>query len=887
MARNVSISTPREYVRSYSGFTGVALGGTDSAAPHRLAYAENMYRDWNGDESCLVESVPGYRRVADFGSRIYRIYEQRSAGGESYLLIHAGTGLYRMKISERDCYTPAEPIATLPDSPVCFFPHGGCVYAVTGEDIIRIDSDGEVLALSDHPELAYAPIVALNGKPYEQPSLISTRFREEFVIEDASEYTYGTSGLKYKVIDPELRTCALSGIESDPDGIIHVPAVTLIGGKEYQVIRILDKALSSLPAADAIHIAQGVEEIGAEAFASSVRVKRIVIPSSVKTIGAKAFGGCVSLEELYIGEGVSEIGANAFDTCVALKTVHYAGSEEMLAEITGTDQLDEYDTVCDSHYGRVVLRLPLTTETISVSSVTEMGVATEFECIYEGDRVIAVVITSSHPEGGTDIIVEGSMRDYASEFGTGTRISGRAAIVGTSTAEVFDGRVFLAGNPALPNTVFFSSHFGGGGSPLYFGAQSYFNDGVGGHPVCSMLAVHDSLAVFKSGDDGSGSIFYHTPTETGDDYMPKIYPVSYVHSGISARGRAVSFFDDPVFITESGIYALTKKAINYERSVACRSHNVNYDLLKERPEDISLTEWCGYLVVGGRGRIYLADSRSTFMHASGGAEYEWFVLKDIGSYKNSTRVYRYDSYAVDNYVAHDTPGEICEEVVYSAVDSRGEIVYYASVDGKLCTLYPTEQLRGGDFSPAVCYLGVGELLFFGTEDGVLSVFNNDKRGIAPEHISSAPDFDPEEYRREHANSIHPYYYTFDSHAVRYAIKTVLDNCDIPHLTKSTVKNSLVVKLKSHTSSEIRCEVGTDRTGYREITRFPDAQLSFAELNFESLTLATGEHHTLPIGEREKRWVEKEIAIYSDSYASPIGIYSITYRYSPAGRIKRN
>jgi hypothetical protein len=52
-------------------------------------------------------------------------------------------------------------------------------------------------------------------------------------------------------------------------------------------------------------------------------------------------------------------------------------------------------------------------------------------------------------------------------------------------------------------------------------------------------------------------------------------------------------------------------------------------------------------------------------------------------------------------------------------------------------------------------------------------------------------------------------------------------------------------------------------------------------------MAVGDYFTIPINEKEKNWIEKQINIYSDGYNAPIGICSITYRYTIKGRIKQN
>jgi hypothetical protein len=304
-------------------------------------------------------------------------------------------------------------------------------------------------------------------------------------------------------------------------------------------------------------------------------------------------------------------------------------------------------------------------------------------------------------------------------------ISGKDAIFGCTVAESFDGRIFLSGNPKLPNTVFYSSRdLTGRNNPLYFGVLNYFNDGIGGFGVESMLAAGDSLAVFKSGDDGGGSSYYHTPKETGIVIMPKVYPVTYVHSGISAIGPSISFFDDPIFLSTLGVTALDKKAINLERSIATRSHNVNPRLLSENLKEAEMTKWLGYLVLLTGERIYLADSRETFSHSTGNVEYEWYFLSGIGSFSGGDTVYRFSNYAPEGFYVHERVGEVCSGEVYGTMENVVTVLY-VEIDGKRYTVTSMEERVGGVFSPATCvHSPDGELLLFGTESGDVCIFNN-------------------------------------------------------------------------------------------------------------------------------------------------------------------
>jgi hypothetical protein len=138
-----------------------------------------------------------------------------------------------------------------------------------------------------------------------------------------------------------------------------------------------------------------------------------------------------------------------------------------------------------------------------------------------------------------------------------------------------------------------------------------------------------------------------------------------------------------------------------------------------------------------------------------------------------------------------------------------------------------------------------------------------------------------------AKSIHPEFYSHASHAVRYALATVKDDCGIPHLPKSTVKNSLTVKCRAAIGGSITVEAGTDTDGYREVVSFPCGSICFSDIDFSALALITDDTFTVPLGERRRDWVEKQISVFTDAYCSPIGIYSIAYRFTVGNRIKLN
>ena len=63
-----------EYTHSYRGFRGVELNGSSvTSSQSRLALAQNMYKDYDGDGADVIESVPGFRCFAHYGQQAHAI----------------------------------------------------------------------------------------------------------------------------------------------------------------------------------------------------------------------------------------------------------------------------------------------------------------------------------------------------------------------------------------------------------------------------------------------------------------------------------------------------------------------------------------------------------------------------------------------------------------------------------------------------------------------------------------------------------------------------------------------------------------------------------------------------------------------------------------------
>lgn len=877
-----------EYTRTYSDIRGIKLGCINDTA--HLCDAENVYRDYHSADGA-IESVPGFRTVKCFDDHIYGIYRMRSTGENGdRIIVHAGTQLIHFNLSDiNDTISPIS-CGTVKPTYSEGFQCGNYFYVLDGNRIVAMDDSGnsDYIGSTDMP--AYVPTTYLEGEKHEQRNLLTDSFIEEYNISNPLLYSYGTSALHYTVTDEEKRICEVSGVDDSFNGTLNIPAWTTINGIGYRVGSIGESAFAGNTGIRTVRISDGVERIGSFAFYKAANLTVVFLPSSLITVGNGAFAECTFLEILYIGSALKSFGATAFSFCTSLSTVNYSGTEEDYKKIENAPSSNGRTIEYGVSDNAIMLRLPIKSSALSLDrmSIDNTDVLFSTEKGEDGNMAAVISMESKDALTGKRIRIYGTANPLYIDPGNGTQIRSFEAVCGCRRHALFDGRLFLAGNPELPNTVFYSA-LGNSGSniPFYFGEYDFFSDGNGKATVRAMLTVGDKLAVFKESDDGHGGIFYHEIKYTADDLVPRIYPVASIHSGIGACAGAISFFDDPVFVSKRGISALESEQLNYTRSVGMRSSSINNELLRSNLSNAKLGIWEGYLVIAVDGIVYLGDSRRRYRDIGGSYEYEWFKLCDIGIWEGGTDIYRYSTFSNNHHIVHPTKGDtVCTDTVLHSHLANNEL-HYTIENGYKYALRKTEEKTGGTFLPATAILADGDLFMFGTANGTLCIFNNDMRGVPPARISESEDFDPAAYKEKMGNRIHPDFYSFCDRAPRYSLKFALDSCDIPYLTKNTVKNSAVIKCKSFASSRLTIEVGTDRSGYSEVTTCTGGDIDFYDIDFSSMDISTSEYSTMPFGEHEKRWVEKQIAIYSDDYCRPIGICSLTYRYTANGRIKRS
>jgi hypothetical protein len=144
--RNLIYSTA-EYTHTYRNFRGIERSASSiTGSPSRLAYSQNMYKDYDGDGSDVLESIPGFRCFAFYGRKIHAIYYQRSPfGREDHLLVHVGDKIMRHPISDiRSANATGVEIATVRDGKSFGFEYGRCFYIMDTEKLLQIIKNNSI-----------------------------------------------------------------------------------------------------------------------------------------------------------------------------------------------------------------------------------------------------------------------------------------------------------------------------------------------------------------------------------------------------------------------------------------------------------------------------------------------------------------------------------------------------------------------------------------------------------------------------------------------------------------------------------------------------------------------------------------------------------------------
>ena len=889
------------YNRYYGDFRGVDFSSDHTqVAESRLAYAVNMFKDYQSGQGKALETIPGFRRrvVLPEQEKIYAIHEFRHKDSDGILktkiLIHAGKKLYLWHNYPHTIGVQMNETIILGDASVSGESSTFTVdlSKLTVHEITSIISNGETVLSHEY---------VLSEKKL---TITSSTLKKGDVV-----YLTYTEGAIGSPIFEEMN-------ERKSVSFIFNNRLHLIDGQNYiyydggnTVKKVTDEAYVPTTYKGIVLSGENAGKTQQYEQMNALQPKFIntFVPDGL-TAEYKLYDNNLD-ETKFVVEvyGVEKIKDTDYKVLRDEETKnHYIKFEDGCIPPVHPDIAKEQNALLDE------------------KNETEEGETEEVVKVNSKSNEDDIARAKRSPKYTDGVVITASkvIKVYEEEIEKKVYEKEIKKITGCTLATIFDERVFLSGNPDYPNTVFWcsSNSVTGAIDPSYFPLPFFQNDGVGTTGVTGMLVVADTLLVLKGDTQQDGSVYYHTASATGDNLYVKTYPSFRGLAGIgSVSGACVNFLDDPVFVSRLGLEGVSQLKIASERVIEHRSSLVDAKLVNLDLSNAQLEEWNGYLLLLVDGKIFMADSRQRFTHETGVMQYEWYYLEDIGVYDGQYMEYRYSPDVeldeIKNYKISFCPVckapecmcnsdkiglslEIAEKVTNAETLEKENLIgsvanppdedgkptrqvfieyseelnlyisyvvheYNGSYQAFLCET--RENYTGGTFKAATLIKNIDNNIFFATDTGVICSFNFDKRNEDGE--------------------IPIQYYSFNERTIHCGCATKMDNCGIPHLTKNTVKKSTVIKTKTYQSSAAKIKVRTNKKPYNQIARINSTLFSFDNMDFADFSFETTEQSLFAVKEKEKQWVEKQYYIYSDEYLKPFALYYVSYRYNIAGRFK--
>ena len=865
----------RTYTKVYTDFRGVDFSSERSQCdPRRFTDLVNMWRDYRSEHGVAVETSPGFRKLVDVyqegrvvGMHFVPADDENSVG---FLVVNRNDGtvgvtnptydnilsMYRLRKGAQH-----ELEATIGGIKRHHFEtarktnsvfHQNSLYTVDGVRFQRIRfSDGEA-KITNCEEDAYVPTTYLNGEPFEQKNILTDAFVEKY-----TDTTQASFVLHEKVPAYDTRPLYAAARGS---GVLCERFCTAKDGEERE----------NAPPLKGNGWFLYFDESNNEVYNEIIfPEKRIEVGHSVDIKTGKI---------LFVPEGEE-----------------FKESDEEIAKFA---ILDWY--YYEEGSGETLEYHPVVP--INEDRASEMGL--NFFWKIEDEYIVSLE-AKIDPKSEIEIHGFSEPRSFQTVEGVMDAVSGIETLSSGSTSTLdavngctliieFDDRVFLSGNPKLPNTVFYSQRDSTGyNNPFYIGCYNYLNDGTGKTPITAMMATATHLIVMKDEGEAGSTIYYHSAvyntanSKISRDLQPRIYPREEGARGLGCVGCATNFRDDPVFLSSMGLEAVGKSQVNLERTVTHRSSFVDARLRNEDLRNACMAEWEGYLVIlVPGGRLYLADSRQV-SNVQGSAQYEWYFWDNVGVYKHTSdnpikERYRYLTSRVAD-VPHSVDINTSAGIVTYKRGLRGTEEYvpddlkiYTSgkahyvlqeIDGGryVFPVYPTGEMIGGKFCEATSLLVVGDCLLFGCSDGSICVFNTDLR--------------------DDSHKMPPDTYIHVNRRYLSGCATNSDNLGRINLSKTTVRRSMVVKTKSFPYSLVAVGAETNLSPMHEVDKIYAGYSDFAHTGYDAFSFNTSDDCHAIVREGERRWIEKRLSFSTECYQSPFGLISVTYDYRVAGKAK--
>lgn len=190
-----------------------------------------------------------------------------------------------------------------------------------------------------------------------------------------------------------------------------------------------------------------------------------------------------------------------------------------------------------------------------------------------------------------------------------------------------NNRVFLTGNPEYRAYDFWSDIY----NPTYFPDLKYSIIGSANTAVMGYHKVAGYLAIVKEATQQDTTIFLRSGSlDSEGEVVWEVRP-GIVGYGAVSKNSFVVLNDDPLFLSERGIYSITNSSITYERTLQNRSYNVDAKLTQEENlENAVAVEHKGMYILSVNGVCYVLDGKKIISgKVSSGYNYECYYWDNV------------------------------------------------------------------------------------------------------------------------------------------------------------------------------------------------------------------------------------------------------------------
>lgn len=228
-----------------------------------------------------------------------------------------------------------------------------------------------------------------------------------------------------------------------------------------------------------------------------------------------------------------------------------------------------------------------------------------------------------------------------------------------------EDRLFLTGNPDYPNWDFYSEQY----DPSYFPDTGYSALGSEASAIVGYALVNNYLAAFKDGGDLTQAAFIREgdlvveEKSYGDATLQVSTPAFKLINTLQGHGVIAPYAfgtlqTEPVFLTKSGIFAITAQDITGEKYSQNRSFYLNGKLTEENNlEDAVATVYNDMYILAINNQLYILDGLQ------------------------ATRTDRSEPYATRQYVGFHCTG------VPAVCIWNDDALFFGTGDGKICRFH--------------------------------------------------------------------------------------------------------------------------------------------------------------------------------------------------------